>query len=417
MARYTTHLELCTVNCLWQRPSPAAFACFDNLGQAATAMALLQSSPDFIDGHIKITGPWGPDHRPYLEVMGLHHRHDTARTLGTQLDEALAAIDMPRVIKMRRPTSRYSNDEVSTYRVRDLFLLHFPEELQSFSTHHLPTADGRYLRSVVGFTDRGSAVRAVERFNKQRFPKLGNAQLIITRRLAITYYASAEIVKAVEGQLQTLSQELKDTIQIDIIQDTTFQAGIAHDMTKEKNSATIQCWAEAESSIAHINAAIEKILTGDVIMDDKSPLWDPWFANIDGLADINKIASENNVHILRDLPASQLRLFGGLSASKPEIARCFLAAVASATRSLHCISLSQEMLLNTTDGGLARLQEKFGSAVILRPTGGSAGSPPVSYMARRWTSKSLAHLSLKTAPLPSRKQMIVPFAGVLLQSR
>ena len=233
--------------------------------------------------------------------------------------------------------------------------------LQYFTPRE-PTADARGLRATAGFADRTSAIRAVQRLNNRRFESLANARLIIARRLAITYYASAEIVKAVEGQLQTLSREVK----------VTSQVNIASYITTEKKSATIRCWAEAESSIAHINAAIERLLTGDVIMDRKSPLWHPWFAKVDGLASINKIASENNVHIFRELPLSQLRVFGAVIDAMPWITQSLLAAVASATSCLHYITLSQEMLLSTINSGLARLQDKFGSAVSLGRTGGGS---------------------------------------------
>ena len=82
-----------------------AFVYFDNLDQAATAMALLQSTPELIDRHMAVDGPAGSDNRPYLQVTGLHP--DTGIT---HLDEVLTAIGVPRVIEIGRPTSRLSDE-------------------------------------------------------------------------------------------------------------------------------------------------------------------------------------------------------------------------------------------------------------------------------------------------------------------
>lgn len=349
-AKFGSRLELCSVSCSWLRPARIARLYYFEFQGAVAGRQLLESRSQILGRKFTVTGPDLNDPTPTLQVTGL----DPA-TEKVHFDEifnpTVALNQIPVTSVMRRPASTLS-DEESAEIVRNL--LQDMGGLEYFGARGT-TSNGRSLRAIASFTNRNAAIRAANELNGVRVRELGGCRLVVSRRVSVKYSIALQIAKAIQPQLDLLSKEIR----------ATYNVLVEAYNHADRPFATIRVLGEAEKPVAHVNASIEKLIAGDVIMNGESALWDTSLST----EVLNKISSEKNVYIYRDTRKLQLRLFGGSSTTKPEIEAALIDAIATANKHIQSMLLDPEMLLKTTHGGLRRLREKFGNAVTLSRDG------------------------------------------------
>lgn len=319
--KYGPQLDMTSVSCVWYRPARMATLYFTDFIRAYSALVLLQSNPELLGRRFTATGPEPHGNRLLVHLTGLH-----PHTERQHVEALFNTIDRPVSTVMQNPSSDLT-DIASSQHVEHL--LHDVGGLLYFGPRGA-TPDGRSLQAIATFDTYASALRAVDKLHNKRFEVLDNARLLLSRSLAITRLISSHIAEAIKSQLDTLSLEAKDA------HNTLFEISDIEEQPFKK----IRIRGEAETSLAHVYTALEKLTSGEVIMNSQSPLWNPWFSKSDGLECINTIAMKNNVYIYRDHRKAQLRLVGGTPDLKTAIEQALLVAVRSATRTTHCIRLT-----------------------------------------------------------------------------
>jgi hypothetical protein len=386
-SKYTAHLDLCRIDCLWYRPSRKAVIFLDDLEQARNVMLHIQQSPDLLGREIVVTGTTGSERRPALKLEQLHPNTREEHVL-----ELVRSVTTNPRIEMRAPTCRLK-DEDAAWCVREL--LRESGGLQTFSSVQ-SSHSSRNLKATAGFIDRPSAMRAVHLLNNKNFEAIGNVKLMLTRSLRISYHIPTAISNAVQPQLDKIYREAQ----------AAFGAGTTVNITKGDFVTIIRCRTASERFIVQYNAAIEKLLAGDVLLDGESPLWHPWFASSRGMTAVNKIAASKHVYIYRDLHRCHLRLYGGNTSTSKALIVQLLGAVESATRRIHTITLNEEMVLHATNGGLERLREKFRNTVLFNHTGGLAGFPAIFLYGTKADAQVASSLIVKEpSPIPQESEL------------
>lgn len=356
ITKHEGHMELRAVSVVWRRPCRMATLQYKDYDSALMAAEFLRTNRPQIMG--RLLSVIGVEDNSTLEIDCLH-----PDTQPAHIEAIFTTALVPARIEMKGQICTKSDERMS----RHVGLIRVAGSLEYFGFWK-PRADDKYLRATAVFSDRESAMRAVQDLNGRRIEILGNCRLSVYHKITVTYFVSFQIARAIRSLLDSLHREIRDTHNV----------FIKTHVNADGAASSIKVWGEVEKSVAKVNASVEKIIQGDVMLNGESPLWDNWFASADGLTCIKKVAGKHNVHIYRELQSCRLRLFGGTVASKLDIERALITAMESLTMAIHTVTLNQDMLRNTTArGAWAKLHDKFGNAVSLDHSGGSASSPAI----------------------------------------
>jgi hypothetical protein len=308
------------------------------------AVECIQTQPEILGNRFRILGPADSEAYPLFHLFCLHPNTEKAH-----LEGLLAAVKAPKATKVMLSTWGHV-DEITVHIVEERLRRVGALEYFSFIGR---TSDGRSIEAVADFSNRDSAMRAVETLNDTRIDMLSSARLAVSRRPSIVYVVPVRIGEAVQSQVDALYREVKKT--------STITIGVYHNSFRQ--TRTIRALGQSERTLAPVRAAIEKLIRGDVMMNGEWPLWYEWVAKTDGLAFVNNFAREHNIYIFRDVERSHLRLYGCNPASKAAMECAVIEAIVSAAKTFHAISLNPDSVRKVNSGGWTRLRTEFGNAV------------------------------------------------------
>lgn len=349
-ARHGGMMDLCAVRCQWTRPFAIATIHYKDYHSAAAAEEFFAAyRPQIMGRNIEVSVVNAPgDLLTYL--LRQLHPH-------TQPNDIYAMFNTPQQQPCSITMGRRSctmDDEATAEYVKSL--------MQAVGTpvyfsHDKPEDGDLIMKGVAVFTNRASAVNAAVRYHQTINAILGYSMLLVTRKISMAYFAPRQVAEAIRPLLTELSYRFSKTATICI------QRSDGGDI--DRKDTLIRITGETEEHVEEVNAAVTKLINGDIMLNEEWPLWDPWFDTTEGLACINQVSRDNTVYIDRESQRCQLRLFGATPTSKPIIEKVLIEAIGLATTDIGSFTSSQDIWRSKAGRGWNKLTERFGNAVTL----------------------------------------------------
>lgn len=351
MPQATNHRRIDSkkVYCSWHKPTKTAWLNFGNGGVAAkVGLKFSAGTYKILDQSVQCEGPTrGAGSRNPLawtlklsNVPKLAKKEDVIRAIPVamapshvELSGASYEVDLPKANSL----------------IESLLLQVGPLERWEGSLE----VPGKRFKAKAWFMNDADALQAVKLFHNEplSFNKNGKltVQLVHTARFKIL----ARIYDAVE---QELSDHKKTWASQHVL-------CTAYPPTQGLQVLKIE--GENGGDVARAKAALERIISGEVMMKDGKPIWAPSFAT-NGYAyqRIKQLERELGVLIVRDKRKSQLRLLG--PQMQREEAQLAVIELANAhPNSMHVIELDVRQFSRAFKGGYRAIAEAIGTDKVV----------------------------------------------------
>lgn len=129
---------------------------------------------------------------------------------------------------------------------------------------------------------------------------------------------------------------------------------------KEKRLSTLRLWSEDEEAMTTAKVAVENLLHGTVVMENKKALWDSWFCSSGGTTFLDEMSEEYDIYCSVDRRKRQLVIYGVTEELKLDIERQFHEKVANLPSNYHNILIPDDI---PNRGTLHSIRERFGESV------------------------------------------------------
>jgi hypothetical protein len=247
----------------------------------------------------------------------------------------------------------YTSLEASLKDVRALLEQRAPlnrfELVDTFSSSQNVCVKATYFRPA-------DAVEARARLHGNRLSHLGNSTLLVHYNQILLYHVPIRIFKLVEESLKKLKMNYGSG--------KTLVRLLCSPSKKNQGAMCVILEGEDVPTISKVKAELEAVLAGNLMTSENGrPVWHRHFTQPSGLRFLSECESFGAL-ILSDSKRSTLRLYGPKAAQAQvrQVVGARLKLLKQETRFFALRARSLPYMLK--EGGLARLQKKFGSDVI-----------------------------------------------------
>jgi len=346
-SRFGKRLQLSTVRISWYRAARSAQIQYRDEDDAISAILEIRKQPLVSGRSLQCHDPRF-DRRNYLWSFHIHNLD--INTSPQDIYRLLADCERPHAVNILEPTHTLS-DERSGETVKEI--LQNQGTLEYFKCHPC-VAGSNSIRATASFTNRETAIRTEEVLNGSKVEALGNIKLSVKHQLSVKYNIPHSMGEALKNPLE----QIQETRPFRLV-----RLGI-YPMT---HFWTIRLFGDEgrEGFLIEAKDAMEKLLSGDVLMKGDQALWDSWLASPEGKTYLKKISTEQKLRIRVDYHNSDLRVFGSTLEIRSRLEEMLAQKFTSENSKPEnrTILLDRTLLSNYLLGGQAALLARFGSAV------------------------------------------------------
>lgn len=339
-------LQMNTVSCTWYKPSGIAWLHYENIGKARATERFI-TSKDFRIAGRKI-------------AAAVQHRfgHGKPTNISVRLGNLDASTSQP-IIERHIP-GHLTPMDVVVGRISYATSSNEAEE----SVKALLTGIGPLMAWEPNFTISATQVKAIARFQSgeharkavnqlsgQKVPQLANSSLFVSPLISVKFNVLRAMYSAIRGDVDHLKSQIWDAGHVHI------KAYPPMDPTQKL--ITLQIYGDDAKAIAKAKSAFERILAGDMAMNEDHGIWDDFFTTPVGLMYLNELGHKHQGYIYRDMRKHRLSLYGSADSMK-HIRNTLIEKLDSLTEMTHYISLSAEELRKALQGGFRRIVATFG---------------------------------------------------------
>lgn len=346
-------LQLSTVSCTWYQASRVAWLEYGSRSNADAAKRRLSRAKVRLRTPSCTIQPRQALMRrgalqSYTIQLGTLHPKTEEQDLKAILSGPLA----PQKITLGAPSHPKSDAESASI-IEKLFRLQGGLELFQYQ---VVEATGK-IKATASFTDRDKAASTVKLMHDSTIEELGNSKIFVAHVVSVKYNILTAIIAAIRIDLDVFKDK--------IWKSSHLQLKIYPQTDPRKPFTALRLFGEDVKNVSKAKVELEKLLAGDVIRQDDSVLWDPWFVQAISLAYLNDLSQAHNVYLYRNIRRSQIVLYGAMPEKVSEIALTLADKVKDLNIRSHSIVLTTDLLEMAIQGGMKRLKARFGSSVHL----------------------------------------------------
>lgn len=263
------------------------------------------------------------------------------------LQDAILIYDMPRHIEMGTASYEASEAEVSVA-IRSCLEEHGP--LESF--YLAPSLSGKRAKATAWFQDEFDAISACS-LNNTVLGVLGKGRITVTLIRSAKVKVSTKIYSVLKGAIEEQSnlwrqQHLTLHVYTDALQPLT----------------TLKIEGCNAKYVAIARRALQKILSGVILLYGDNPLWGPTFgSNGSAYEKLRLIEKDLNVVISRDRSKQRLKFHGPVESIQKAV--CRISDVLKEESSGYEIDLSPQLFFWAMHGGFKRIEQILGKNVAV----------------------------------------------------
>ena len=342
-------LQMSTVSCTWYKPSRTAWLHYNNIGKARAAERFI-ASRDYRMAGRKVQAT--------LQLPERRSEHGRATITSVQLgnldpstSRAMIERRIPNHLTPIGVIMGKSSYSTSTHEAEECVraLIDSVGPLEAWESNS--TTSATQVKAMARFKTAEDARKAVNQLNKQKIPQLANSKLFVNPLVSVKFNVPKAMYRAIRGDFDQLKSQVWDAGYVH------FKAYPPADPTQ--TLIALRLYGEDAKAVAKAKSALEKILAGDVAMNEDSVIWDEFFTNPGGLTYLNELGRTHQGCVYRDMRKHRLSIYGSAK-SKKVIQRALIEKLYSLIKTTHYISLSAKDLRKALHGGFRRIVAALG---------------------------------------------------------
>ena len=342
-------LQMSTVSCTWYKPSRTAWLHYNNIGKARAAERFIASRDYRIAGRKVQTILQVPERRSgrgKATIISVQLGNLDPSTSQATIEQRIPSHLTPNDVIMGKSSYSTSINEAAEC-VRALIDIVAPLEAWESNS----TLSATQVKAIARFKTGEDARKAVNQLNGQKISQFVNSKLFVSPVVSVKFNVPKPMYRAIRGDFDELKSQVWDAGHVHI------KAYPPVDPTQRL--IAIRLYGEDAKAVAKAKSALEKILAGDVAMNEDSVIWDEFFTNPGGLIYLNELGHTHQGYVYRDMRKHRLPIYGSAD-SKGNIERALIEKLDSLIETTHYISLSAEDLRKALHGGFRRIVAALG---------------------------------------------------------
>ncbi len=338
----SAQVQMSSVTCSWYKPSRSAWLLYSDVRKALEAEGFIT------DFRLEILGRKITAYLEYPDIITSVHL--------ANLDAVTSKFDIVREIPghlqpfdivmgdLSYTTSLGQAGEIIKKMLSGFGFLENLELNDTFSPNQ--------VRATARFATDEAARSAVRELSGVRVIPLGKSKLWVNPLVSVKFNVLRDVYSAIQEELDSAKPRFwaAGHVKLKVFPPSSFS----------QNLIAVRLYGENARSVAQAKDSLEKILAGDVAMDDGEIIWDDFFATSAGLNYLDDLAWKCNVKVHRDSRRKLLTLYGS-SRRKNEILLALAARNTRLIATTYYIRLNTEEDINKArDGGFRRIVAAFG---------------------------------------------------------